>query len=74
MAWRRRTPETSERWRSALVVFVAVGLSLGLRRALLDEDVGFLVDLGVAFLIMMVVLTIAFATGFLRFRWERVPD
>lgn len=73
MAW-RRTPPTGPSWRKGVIAFVAIALSLFGRRVVLDEDVGFWVDLGVAFLIMMAVLGIAFATGFIRPGWERAPD
>jgi hypothetical protein len=72
VAWRRRT-QPDQTLRTVITIIVVVIGSQVLARILLgNEDRPLL--LGAAFLIAVVLMGLAFATRFLRFGWERVPD
>jgi hypothetical protein len=54
------------------IVVVTIGGQIGSLLLLGNEDTA--LRLLVTFLISMALLVLAFATGFLRFAWERMPD
>lgn len=73
MAWRRRTPKPGESTRVTITILVIVIGGQILSLLLLGNEDRPL-RIVVAFLISMVLLLLAFATRWLRFAWERVPD